>query len=73
MSEKQSSLKSTRGHVTTWINLPSEVNAGHCVTLATEKLGVWGAASEKAAMTALARKLEELAAEVRALASKAGA
>jgi hypothetical protein len=62
---KEISLKTVRGHASVWTNQPQEAHAGECVTLSTEKLGVWGAKTRAQAMCSLADKLERMALELR--------
>jgi hypothetical protein len=56
--------------VDVWVNLPAEVNPGHCARLVVDAppgIGAWGRASKDAALEALAQDLELLASKVRGM------
>lgn len=58
--------------ISTWRNLPGEVNAGYCARLEIKRpgIGAWGCADPRAALEGVARDLEMLAAEIRRLAER---
>lgn len=67
---RKTGLKTQGGNVTTWENGPREAYTGHCATIQiapATPIGAWGCASRNDALEAMAKQLDALAAEIRAL------